>query len=308
MPSRLNYHHLRYFRIVAHEGNLTRAAEALNVSQSALSVQIRALEERLGHVLFERRNRRLHLTEAGHLVLAYADSIAATGEELLATLARGDPTAGRKLRVGALSTLSRNFQTAFLRPVLTRPGVRVVLRSGTLQELMGQLERHELDVVLVNTLPARAAGSPWMAHIIDTQSVSLVGPANRFVPNRDRLECLRSEPLILPAVESSLRMAFDAFCDRAGLEPEIVAEVDDMAMMRALALQNVGLALVPPIVVEQELRDGRLVEMARFEDIVETFHAVTLARRFPSELLDGLLGRRSRPDSAADRKSVQGRE
>ena len=63
--SDMNYKHLRYFWAVAHDGNLTRTADRLNVSQSALSVQIRKLEERLGHPLFERRNRQLLLTEAG---------------------------------------------------------------------------------------------------------------------------------------------------------------------------------------------------------------------------------------------------
>ena len=85
MPD-LNYHHLRYFRAVAHDGNLTRTAERLNLSQSALSVQIRQLEERLGHALFERRGRQLHLTEAGRIALDHADAIFSAGEELIATL------------------------------------------------------------------------------------------------------------------------------------------------------------------------------------------------------------------------------
>ena len=117
--NRLNLRHLGYFRAVAHEGNLTRAAEKLGLSQSALSVQIRALEERLGHALFERTKRTLVLTEAGRIALDHADAISATGEELLATL-KGDTTARATLRIGALATLSRNFQLAFLQPLLDR--------------------------------------------------------------------------------------------------------------------------------------------------------------------------------------------
>ncbi|MBA4207627.1 MAG: LysR family transcriptional regulator, partial [Polymorphum sp.] len=128
MPD-LNYHHLRYFRAVAHDGNLTRTAERLNLSQSALSVQIRQLEERLGHALFERRGRQLHLTEAGRIALDHADAIFSAGEELIATL-RQTGTTRQVLRVGGMATLSRNFQIAFLRPVLGRADVEVVLRSG----------------------------------------------------------------------------------------------------------------------------------------------------------------------------------
>ncbi|MBK8211776.1 MAG: LysR family transcriptional regulator, partial [Rhodospirillales bacterium] len=105
----LNYNHLRYFWAVAHDGNLTRTAGRLNLSQSALSVQIRRLEERLGHALFERRGRQLHLTEAGRITLDHADAIFATGEELLGTL-RQTGRARMVLRIGALATLSRNFQ------------------------------------------------------------------------------------------------------------------------------------------------------------------------------------------------------
>ena len=90
----LNFHHLRYFWVVAHRRNLTRAAEALHVSPSALSIQLRQLEERLGHRLFERRNRQLVLTEAGRVVLTHADAIFRTGQELLGAL-RGAPTRSR---------------------------------------------------------------------------------------------------------------------------------------------------------------------------------------------------------------------
>src|SRR5512147_1776425 len=137
--STLNYNHLRYFWAVAHDGNLTRTAETLNVTQSALSVQIRKLEARLGHALFERRGRQLHLTEAGRIALDHADAIFATGEELLGTL-RQTGRARRVLRIGALATLSRNFQLGFIRPILGRADVDVILRSGSPAELLRALE------------------------------------------------------------------------------------------------------------------------------------------------------------------------
>jgi hypothetical protein len=100
---RLNLRHLGYFRAVAHAGGLTRAAGLLGVSQSALSLQIRTLEERIGHALFERVGRSLRLTEAGRIALDRADAIHATAEDLVAAL--GGAGAGHAaLRVGALAT------------------------------------------------------------------------------------------------------------------------------------------------------------------------------------------------------------
>ena len=285
----LNFHHLRYFHTVALEGNLTRAAERLNVSQSAVSTQIRHLEERLGQPLFERRGRALVLTEAGRIALDHADAIFATGEELLNTL-RERPSGRRQvLRVGSLATLSRNFQIGFLRPILGRDDVHVVIRSGALGDLLQYLEAHRLDVVLANIAPPRDAATPWISHAIAEQRVSLIGTPERIGANDAFEDLLARGPLILPTVESSIRSGIDALFDRLHIRPHIAAEVDDMAMIRLLAREGAVLAVVPPIVVKYELESGRLVEADRFPQLSETFYAVTLSRRFPNPILRELL-------------------
>jgi len=271
----LNYHHLRYFWAVAHDGNLTRTAERLNLSQSALSVQIRKLEARLGHALFERRGRQLHLTEAGRIALDHADAIFAVGEELVGTLKQTGR--GRDaLRVGALATLSRNFLAGFLRPVLGRGDVDLILRSGSPTELLQTLEALSLDVVLINHAPARDAVTPFISHRLAEQRVSLVGTPARLEPGGPIKQLLGTHPVVLPTPESNVR-------------PEIAAEVDDMAMMRLLAREDVGLAVLPPIVVKDELAAGLLIEAGSLPGISETFYAVTIARRFPNPLLQVLL-------------------
>ncbi|WP_144183305.1 LysR family transcriptional regulator [Elioraea rosea] len=284
----LNYHHLRYFRAVAHEGNLTRAADALNLAPSALSAQIRALEDRLGHALFERSGRRLLLTEAGRIALAHADDIAAAGEELLATL-REKRRTQRILRVGALATLSRNFQLAFLRPVLGQLDVEVILRSGGMAELLRALEALSLDVVLTSEPPGSAAGGPFVAHRLAEEPVSLIGRPALLAGHATLATRLAAAPLILPTPESGLRAGFEALRERLGVTLQIAAEVDDMAMMRLLAREGIGLAVLPPIVVRDELASGELEEAERLPGLVQPFHAVTIARRFPNPLLREVL-------------------
>ncbi|RFP88273.1 LysR family transcriptional regulator [Rhodobacteraceae bacterium 63075] len=284
----LNYHHLRYFWAVAHDGNLTRTAQRLNLSQSALSVQIKQLEERLGHSLFERRGRQLHLTEAGRITLDHADAIFATGQELVATLT--ETVQSRKaLRVGALATLSRNFQIGFLRPILSRMDVEVILRSGSPTELLEGLATLNLDVVLMNRPPPDDSLAPYETHRIGEQAVSVVGTPARLDPDRPIRELLSEQPFILPTTDNSLRTAFDAMASRMSIRPQIAAEVDDMAMMRLLAREDIGLALVAPIVVKDELMNGRLTEAKEHPRIKETFYAITLPRRFPNPLVRDLL-------------------
>jgi LysR family transcriptional activator of nhaA len=284
----LNYNHLRYFWAVAHDGNLTRTADRLNLTQSALSVQIRKLEDRLGHALFERRGGRLHLTEAGRIALDHADAIFAAGDELVGTL-RQTGVARQALRVGALATLSRNFQMAFLRPVLGRTDMELILRSGGAAELLRALHALSLDVVLVNQSPARDALNPVVAHRVAEQPVSLVGTPARLREGQDLADRLRRHPVILPTADSGVRAGFDALADRLGVRPQIAAEVEDMAMMRLLAREDVGLAVLPPIVVRDEIASGVLVEADQLPGLAETFYAVTVERRFPNPLVRALL-------------------
>lgn len=286
----LNLHHLRLFRAVALDGTLTGAARQLRLSQSALSSQLRTLESSLGHALFERRGRGLLLTEAGRIALDHAESIFRTAADLTATLNESSRTR-RALRVGALATLSRNFQMQFLRPLIGREDVEVVLRSGSQAELLCGLEGLALDVVLTNLAPARDASSPWLIHRLDEQPVSLIGsPARVGNPPRALTRLLAKEPLIVPTADTAIRAAFDALAARLGISPSIAAEADDMAMLRLLAREDAGLAVLPPIVVRDELATGRLVEVASLEGIYESFLAVTLARRFPNPLLSALVG------------------
>ncbi|MEM9695410.1 MAG: LysR family transcriptional regulator [Myxococcota bacterium] len=297
--SELNYHHLHYFWAVAREGNLTRAAERLRVSQSAVSVQIKKLETSLGHQLFARTGRTLELTEAGHTTLDYADTIFDMGRELLGILDKGEGAARRTLRVGVLATLSRNFQLGFLEPLLNRDGANVTVRSGPLGDILPRLEAHQLDVVLTNVVPAREEGSSWVPHTLDEQPVSLIAKPSARRP-RSLRSLLAGELLVVPTVESSIRTSFDALVERLDVRPEIVAEIDDMAMLRLFARSHRGISVIPPIVVKDELADGTLVELAQLPGLVEPFSAITMPRRSPHPLLVDLLLRARRGGPGGD--------
>lgn len=286
MAETLNYRHLRYFQQVAHEGHLTRAAERLNLSQSALSVQIRTLEERLGHSLFNRVGRQLELTEVGRIVLDHADRIFETGQELMETLTRG-ASARLPLRMGALSTLSRNFQLSFLRPLLLSSDTDVILKSGGADLLLNELKSLALDVVLSTEPPPSRFGAEFTAHRIAEQPVGLHGHPGRL--RHDSLAALLAcEPLIVPT-ESSIRTGFESLVARLGVNPRIVADVDDMAMVRLLTREDMGLAIAPAVVLADELATGLLASAPFALDIVESFYAITIHRTFPHPVLRDLI-------------------
>jgi LysR family transcriptional activator of nhaA len=285
---RLNLHHLRYFWAVAREGNLTRTAARLRVAQSALSAQIRQLEAQVGHALFRREGRGLVLTESGQIALAHADTIFRVGTELLDMLERGRRH-DEALRLGAVATLSRNFQESLIRPLLGEGQSRLRLESGALDDLLDRLEAHALDVVLANRPPPRSDDRAFRCRRLARQPVSIVGPRRRrgFRFPDD----LAGEEVILPGPASEIRSAFDALCEQLGVTVRVHAEVDDMAMLRLLARDADRLALVPSVVVRDELQARVLYEHGAVPGLFETFYAITVERTFQHPLLAGLLAR-----------------
>lgn len=290
--ARLNYHHLHSFWAVAKDGQLVRAAQHLRVAPSALSTQVRLLEEELGQELFVRQGRRLVLTEAGQLTLAYADTIFATGQELVATLRDGRRSERRVLRVGAVATLSRNFQLSLLGPIVRDPEVGLVLSSGSLGELLSGLRAHALDLVLSNDRGPDDAETPWRIRRIARQPVCLVGPprARPFVFPDDLVDVR----LAVPGRASAVRRAFDVLCEQYGLRPTLAAEVDDMAMLRLLARDSGAVALVPEVVVRDELAAGSLAMYAAVPDLHEEFYAIAMTRQYQHPTVRALLARVSR--------------
>lgn len=285
----LNYHHLRYFWIIAREKSLSRAARRLNVSVSALSTQLRALESSLGQPLLDRGRKGVELSEAGRVAFDYAETIFHAGEELLDTFAGKPATRRRMIRIGAVATLSRNFQLEFIRPALAARDVQVVLRSGNLRELLVQLVAYNVDLIL-STEPVRAdAGRRVDNHLIAEYPVSLVAARSVKLGKGKFPLNLRQVPLVLPGRQSAMRAPFDTLLAGAGVQPHIAAEVDDMAMLRLLAREGVGATLVPPVVVRDELRDGRLRKLCRVPGLTKPFYAVTLGRKFPNALARELI-------------------
>lgn len=285
----LNFHHLFYFWRVAKLGHLTRAAEELHTSQSAVSVQIRQLEERIGEDLFVREGRRLILSDTGQLVQAYADNIFGLGQEMLGRL-QGRSAGTTRLRVGSVATMSRNYQENWIRPLLADPTVMLTLESGLLEGLLARLVQHQLDVVLANETVPADPDRPLHCRFLGSQSISLVGPANRWGSQTLQIpEDLDGVDIALPGPRHALRAQFDALCATAGVSPKLRAEVDDMAMLRLIARDSGWLTVLPGVVVQDELRAGILVAVGHSTALQERFYAITTPHRHRIEVLEQLL-------------------
>lgn len=287
--SQLNFRHLYYFWRVAKEGSLTRATEQVHVSQSALSTQIKQLEDRLGKPLFDRRGRHLELTATGQRVFAYAGNIFGLGEQMLGWL-EGRSEGMTHVRVGSVATMSRNFQVNWLRPLLADPTVILSVDSGWLEVLIERLLRHQLDVVLANEPVASDPSRPVSSRFLGSQVISLVGRADHWSGSTLRVpQDLDGVDVALPSTRHGVRTQFDALCFAAGVQPNLRAEIDDMTMLRLIARDSGWITVLPEVVVQDELRSGVLVNVGNSNQLSEHFYAITAQHRQAVAPLDQLL-------------------
>jgi LysR family transcriptional activator of nhaA len=188
-----------------------------------------------------------------------------------------------------VATLSRNFQENFLRSLLQRADVELILQSGSLVDLLARLRLHTLDLVLSNQRVHASADNPWRCQRVARQPVSLVGkPRPKRKAFRFPAE-LAEVPLLLPGRGNDIRAGFDLMCEQLGIRYRLRAEVDDMALLRLLARDSDSVALLPTVVVQDELRSGRLVGYGVVPDLHENFYAISVQRRFAPPLLKTLL-------------------
>lgn len=284
-PEWLNYHHLRHFWMIARHRSMTKAAAKLKISQSTLSEQLAELEDWLGEALFNRRGRELHLTDAGRVALEHAETIFTTGHELITRFRQSGETRQRVLRIGAVGPLSKNLQFDFIQPILADTRTKVVVVAGALDELTRQLHEHKLDLVLSN-IPLRADQEQNVFnHLLGEVPVFLVGGKKLKLSPGKFPKFLKDVPLFLPSRQSDVRADFDLILANAGIEPFVHAEVDDMALLRLLALSGEGLALVSKIVVERELQSSKIKFMERVPGLTEKYYALTVRKRFANAWL-----------------------
>jgi LysR family transcriptional activator of glutamate synthase operon len=236
---------LRYFEAVSRHRHFTRAGEELHIAQSALSHQVRRLERELGIELLHRTTRSVEPTEAGVLVAARARRILDEAELLrgevdeLRGLVRGRVTVGALLFGGRLDipALLASFTSSF-------PQVEVGLREGTVQRMVDGLRDGSIDLAFA--LEAEPPG--WLARLeLSTEELAVVmAPGHRLAGQQPlRLADLAGEPLIAFEHGSSVRQLVDRALLAAGAEPRIALEGNDLALVRGLVAQGIGLAILP---------------------------------------------------------------
>ena len=281
----LNYHHLLYFWTVAREGSIARATERLNLSQPAISAQLRTLERSLGEKLFVKRGRNLALTEVGQLVFRYADEIFTVGRELQETLAagHGNAAAGRpaRLTVGIADVLPKIVAFRLLEPALAHSEpVRLVLREDKPDRLVADLSIHALDLVLSDAPVPPNVRVRAFSHLLGECGVTVFGTPELTERYRARFpQSLDAAPVLLPTENTTLRRSLDAWFEVHRLHPQIVGEIEDSAVLKVFGQSGAGLFMAPSAVEDDVQRQYGVRVVGRIAGIRERFYAITVERR-----------------------------
>jgi len=238
----LNYHHLRYFWAVAKEGSISQAAEKLHISQPAISEQIRELETSFGEKLFRREGRGLTLTDAGKLAFNYAQQIFALGQELTSVIKQGPSAMHVRLNVGVMDSLPKLVTNEIISPVFSLPQtVHVICREGKLPDLLGQLAAHRLDVVLSDESASSSTNFKTFSHALgETGTVFCAEKKLGLRLRRGFPRSLHGAPALLPTENTALRRALNTWFHEHQIEPKVVAEFDDPALMKTMAAEGRG--------------------------------------------------------------------
>lgn len=276
----LNYHHLLYFWAVAREGGVSRAAEVLGLRQPTVTAQVRALERSLGHPLFVKRGRGLALTEQGQVVYRYADEIFGLGRELLQTVRGGTPDRGQRFAVGISDALPKLTTYRLLEPALRlEPRPRLFVRIDKTDRLLAELATHGLDLVLTDA-PMPSANVKAYSHLLGECGVTVFGAAALAKQHRDGFPgSLAGAPVLLQTRNTALRHSLELWFDAAGIVPQIVGEVEDVAVLQVLGQNGLGLFAAPTVVEEDICRSYRVQVVGRLETVRERFYGISVERR-----------------------------
>lgn len=268
----LNYHHLRYFHVVAEQGSVQRSARLLHVAPSTVSTQIKTLERDLGRPLFVRSGRNLVLTPFGEQVKRHADAIFEAGGELVRMLETG----GRHVvHVGVSSVLPKLLVRDLLAPSLT-PHVQLMVEEGATEALLGELASRRLDVVLTDS------GMPsWIAvrahsHLVIETDTSIFGCPSVARPGDIRSASDLGElPWLVPPTTTHLRRSLEEWWDEVGIRPDIAAVIDDSALIKAMASAGLGV-FAAPTRMTAEIQSSYCVSVLwRAEKVLERAFAIT---------------------------------
>ncbi len=284
----VNYHHLLYFKVIAEEGSIARAAERLRLGQPTLSAQLKTLEEHLGIPLFDRQHKRLILNEQGRVAFQYAKEIFRLGSEMMDALEDRKKPTRIHVQLGALDSIPKQLLYRWVEAAYQVQRCSVSVLEGHDAELLRELTSHRIDLLMSNHRPSVSGTEKIFVRSIGHLPVSIYASPQHKALKRGFPQSLDAQPIVLPTVHSKLRQDIDQFFRDLRIQPEVVAETQDTSLQKILGARAIGVIPVPELAVEDLVKKGELMMLGRLEGVFEEIYLVSASRKIENPVASRL--------------------
>jgi LysR family transcriptional activator of nhaA len=277
----LNYRQLHYFWVVAKTGSIVRACEQLNLTPQTISGQISLLEQTFGVDLFRRVGRQLELTEAGRLALPYAEQMFALGDELEALL-RTQPDEQQILfRVGVADVVPKSIVYRLIAPTmeLSEP-MRISCREDQLERLLADLAIQRLDLVISDSpMPSHLDIKGYSQKLGECGVSFFATKALAEQYGKDFPQGMQGAPLLIPGQLTVVRSRLMRWFAEQKIQPKIVGEFDDSALMKAFGKSGSGIFMAPSVIADEVMAQYDVEMIGQTDAVTESFYAISVERK-----------------------------
>ncbi|MDW6003127.1 transcriptional activator NhaR [Vibrio mangrovi] len=275
--SHLNYNHLYYFWMVCKQGSVTKAAQALFLTPQTVTGQIKALEERMDGKLMKRTGRSVEPTELGQLVYKYADRMYGLSYEML-DIVNYSQRANLLLDVGVADAISKQIVSKILLCAVPEDEhIHLRCFESTHELLLEQLSQHKLDMIL-SDCPVDSARSPGL--FSKKLGESQMCFFSYTPPGKDSLsELLSQRKILIPGSRTAMGRCIMQWFDSQGIQPNVMGEFDDVALMKAFARSHrEAIFLAPSLYTEEVECDPPMCLIDKIDDLSEEYYVIFAER------------------------------
>lgn len=287
----VNYKHLHYFWVVAREGSIARASERLHITPQTISGQLSLLEDYYGTALFKKVGRNIELSPIGQKILGYADEIFSLGNELEQMMQHQPSIQPLLFKVGVVDVVPKLIAHQILLPALKMTNAtQMVCREADIDTLLAELTLHRLDLVIADRPIPSTVSTRGFSHKLGQSSISfLATKAIQEQLSGDFPNCLNSAPLLLPSSGSQLRLDIDQWLNQNRLQPVVVAEFDDSALMKAFGQESVGIFIAPTVIKQAVMQQYNVEFIGQTDQLTEHFYAISVEKKIKNPIVSEVI-------------------
>lgn len=273
-----------YFKLIAEEDSVSKAAQKLRLSQSTLSAQLKQFEDNLGVKLFDRHHKKLVLTDQGKVTLDYAKNIFSMGSELFEVLNDKMTPSRTSLHVGALDSVPKQVTLEITKQAFKVGNCHVSILEGKADEIFRELIAHKLDLVITNFIPTAIDVKGLVHRVLSKRVVSIFGAESYKNLRKGFPESLQGQPFIMPTYDSKLRYDLEHWLKTRSIKVDPVAESQDIGLKKLMAIDGLGLIPAAEHTVHRQVLNGELFEIGKLTSMYEQLYIVSAQRKIENPI------------------------